>query len=337
MRTLVGLSMAALMAVAASYAFSPRATPVLAPTVLPVSQMHFNALVRSKAGWVAAGELGTIVVSADEGRSWERARVAPERQALINQVAFDADGVTGLAVGHEGWVLATRDGGRSWTEVAFADKNGEPLMSVARLPTGVWVAVGAFGRAIQSADEGRSWTPLPLEGVEVDDRHLNRIVGSPDGREWLVVGERGLVLQLDPQTLRWQTVPPFYKGSLYNAAALGDGRWVVYGMRGNAFYSSDGGRSWARAQLPVPASFFDHAIGADGRLVLVGQGGLLATSRDAGHSFTLARAGVRATLTGLQLLPDGSGWLASDAGLLPLPEAPAPIPTTPAAASGASR
>lgn len=337
MRTLVGLSMAALMAVAASYAFSPRATPVLAPTVLPVSQMHFNALVRSKAGWVAAGELGTIVVSADEGRSWERARVTPERQALINQVAFDADGVTGLAVGHEGWVLATRDGGRSWTEVAFADKNGEPLMSVARLPTGVWVAVGAFGRAIQSADEGRNWTPLPLEGVEVDDRHLNRIVGSPDGREWLVVGERGLVLQLDPQTLRWQTVPPFYKGSLYNAAALGDGRWVVYGMRGNAFHSSDGGRSWARAQLPVPASFFDHAIGADGRLVLVGQGGLLATSRDAGHSFTLARAGVRATLTGLQLLPDGSGWLASDAGLLPLPEAPAPIPTTPAAASGASR
>lgn len=337
MRTLVGLSMAALMAVAAAYAFSPRATPALAATVLPVDRMHFNTLVRSKAGWVAAGELGTVVVSGDEGRSWTPAQVTPQRQALINQVSFDADGLHGIAVGHEGWVLITRDGGRSWNEVAFSEKNGEPLMSVARLPSGVWVAVGAFGRAIQSADQGRSWQPLPLEGVAVDDRHLNRIVGSPDGREWLVVGERGLVLRLDPETLRWTLVEPFYKGSLYNAAALGGGRWVAYGMRGNAFHSSDGGRSWTRAQLPAPASFFDHAIGADGRLMLVGQGGLLATSRDAGQSFTLARVGIRATLTGLQLQPDGSGWLVSDAGLQPLPEALTPLSPPPTAASGASR
>src|SRR5699024_4683411 len=140
----------------------------------------------------------------------------------------------GMAVGHEGWILHTTDGGLSWTEVAFDEKNGEPLMGVARMPSGSWITVGAFGRALRSSDQGAHWEPLALP-ASVEDKHLNRIVGSPDGQRWLIVGERGLVLHSDDGGESWQEVAPFYDGSLYNALALPGGGWLAYGMRGNVF------------------------------------------------------------------------------------------------------
>lgn len=328
-RTAVGLAMAALMAVAASYAFSPRPTPPLAPSALPVQRMHFNTLVRSGAGLVAGGELGTLLLSRDEGRSWQPARVATPRQAPITQVRFEADGLQGLAVGHEGLILRSSDGGASWSELHFDGTGGEPLMSVARLPSGRWIAVGAFGRMLHSDDHGRSWQRVELPGVE--DRHLNRIVGSEDGSRWLVVGERGLVLASDAQGAQWRLLPPFYNGSFYNALALADGEWLVYGMRGNAFRSSAG--QWLRAELPAPASFFDHAR-VDGALVLVGQGGLLATSSDGGQRFSLQRTAQRTTLTGVVPDPRGGLWLASDGGLLRHPPAAAAVARASDSATG---
>jgi photosystem II stability/assembly factor-like uncharacterized protein len=304
--------MAAVMAMAASHAFSPRPTPPLAATALPVQRMHFNALARSSAGMVAGGELGALLYSTDEGRSWQRARVSAERQALITQVVFDKDGRRGLAVGHEGWILRSEDGGLSWRELHFDADHGEPLMSIAQLPSGRILAVGAFGRMLRSDDQGRGWQRVELPGVE--DKHLNRIVGSEDGSRWLVVGERGLVLQGDARGEQWRVLEPFYNGSLYNAVALSGGEWLVYGMRGHVFRSSDGAGQWHRCAVAVPASFFGHARSADGRLVLVGQGGLLAVSADDGQRFSLQRVGSPATLT--EAVAQGSRlWLAGEAGL----------------------
>lgn len=314
MRIAVGIAVAALMAAAALHAFSPRPTPPLEATILPVERMHFNALVRSSVGLVAGGELGTLVYSQDQGRSWQRAQVSAERQALITQVRFDESGRLGLAVGHEGWILRSDDGGQSWTELHFDETHGEPLMSIAALPSGRWLAVGAFGRMLGSSDQGRSWQRIEVEGVE--DQHLNRIVGSEDGRRWLVVGERGLLLSSEDQGASWRLLPPFYNGSFYNAAALPGGEWLVYGMRGNAFRSSDEGRAWHKAELPAPASFFDHVQEGDGQLVLVGQGGLIAISSDGGQRFSLQRTGSRATLTGIVPDAEDGAWLASDAGLM---------------------
>ncbi|RFO96122.1 glycosyl hydrolase [Rhodoferax lacus] len=315
--------MAALMAAAAVQAFAPRETPALAVTRLAVEKLHLNTIARSKAGLVTAGELGTVLYSTNQGRDWQRAAMPVQRQALINQISFAGDGLTGMAVGHEGWILRTTDGGLSWEEVAFDEQNGEPLMGVGRLPSGSWIVVGAFGRALRSDDAGNSWQRLvlPKTGDALDDKHMNRVVGSADGRHWLIVGERGLVLRSDDGGEHWAAVEPFYKGSLYNAAALPDGNWLAYGMRGNAFVSQGAQGSWSRSTLPVPTSFFNHAVLPDGRLLLVGQGSLIATSTDGGNSFGISRAKGRATLTDIQVAADGSGWITSDAGLQALPQA----------------
>ncbi len=336
MRTPVGLTMAALMALAALQAFAPRETPALAMTRLPVEKLHLNTLARSNAGLITAGELGTLLYSTNEGREWQRASLPVERQALITQISFARDGLTGMAVGHEGWILRTTDGGLSWNEVAFDEKNGEPLMSAAQLPSGVWIVVGAFGRALRSDDGGNSWQRLvlPKTGNELDDKHMNRVVSSSDGQHWLIVGERGLVLRSDDGGANWSAVEPFYKGSFYNAAALPNGNWLAYGMRGNAFVSHAGQQPWTPATLPAPASFFGHAVLPDGKVLLVGQGSLIATSTDGANSFSISRAKGRATLTDIQVAEDGTGWITSDAGLQALTPTP---PAQPKADTGATR
>ncbi len=317
--------MAVLMALGAVQAFAPRATPPLAATRLAVDRMQLNTLVTSKAGLVTGGELGMLLYSTDQGKNWTRAKVSNDREALINQISFAPDGLHGIAVGHEGWILRTTDGGLSWKEVAFEEKNGEPLMSVARLPSGAWIAVGAFGKALRSDDDGEHWAPLVLPAT-VEDKHLNRIVGSADGQRWLIVGERGLVLHSGDAGQSWSVIEPFYNGSLYNALALPNGGWLTYGMRGNIFHSDGDLGPWSRSDMSVQASFYGHAVTPDGKIILVGQGSVMATSTDGGRHFSLNRAKGRTSLTDLLLLPGGQGWLTSDAGLQAFSTAPAPAP-----------
>ncbi|RAR57287.1 photosystem II stability/assembly factor-like uncharacterized protein [Paraburkholderia unamae] len=313
MRLAVGVTVAAMIAAAAAYAISPRHTPPLKDTRVPLARMQLDTLARSAAGIVAGGELGHILYSADQGAHWQSAQLPEDRHALINQIVFATDNV-GIAVGHEGWILRTEDGGKRWREVAFDAKGNGPLMSAARVAPGHWIAVGAFGLMMRSDDDGLHWQPFTVEGV--GDHHLNRIVGAPDGRHWIIVGERGLVMLSDDAGATWRIVPPFYNGSLYGAVAdpAGAGSWLAYGMRGNVFRSLDGGQSWTRAEAPGPVSLFGDARAADGELLLAGQGGIVFGSRDGGAHFSMLRHGTRLTFT--DLLRSPNGWLiASDGGL----------------------
>ena len=123
MRTRVGVAVTAIVAAAGLYAFSPRSMPQFEQTRIPVDKMQLNSIARTSAGLVAAGELGQILVSRDDGVSWQAARQPQPRQAPITRTIFAANG-TGLALGHEGWILRSTDGGLSWEESAFEKSNG---------------------------------------------------------------------------------------------------------------------------------------------------------------------------------------------------------------------
>lgn len=318
MKTAVGIGAAALVAFASALAFAPRTPPPLAPTTIGVERTHFNTITQVGDRLLTAGAMGEILYSDDKGTHWTGAKLSQDRQALLVSVAFAPDKKTGFAVGHEGWILRTKDAGSTWEELAFSKENGEPLMSIARLPSGDWITVGAFGRALESKDGGQTWQPLTLP-AEVEDKHMNRIVSSADQQHWLIVGERGLVLKSDDAGATWQTEPAFYNGSFYNAMPTRQGGWLIYGMRGNVFLQATPGEAWAKSQVPAPVSFFGHAQEADGTIVLVGQGSMLGLSKDGGKSFTLERAKGRATLTDIVLTNANSGWMSSDAGLQPFP------------------
>jgi photosystem II stability/assembly factor-like uncharacterized protein len=332
LKTFVGLALTGLVAAAAAFSFSPRDTPPLAATRLPAERMHMNTLTQSSLGLVAGGELGHILLSDDQGRTWKKAVLSHDRQAPITRIVFDTDGKFGVAVGHESWVLKTDDGGLNWTEVAFTENNGEPLMGVAQMASGDWIAVGAFGRALRFTPTLSEKTPLALP-ESVLDFHMNTLIPSIDDNSWLIVGERGLVVRSDDQGQNWRVIEPFYNGSFYGGAQLADRSWIVYGMRGNV-YTSEDGQTWTRSKVPVPASFFDHLVLEDGRIVLFGQGGMTLYSSDLGRSFTFARLDMRASLIDAQALPDGKVLVAADAGIFSFEPAPA---ATVAAASGVAQ
>ena len=318
MKTAVGIGAAALVAFASALAFAPRTPPPLAPTTIGVERTHFNAISLNGERLLTAGAMGEILYSDDKGAHWSPAKLNQDRQALIVSMAFAPDKKLGFAVGHEGWILRTKDGGSSWEEVAFSKENGEPLMSIARLPSGDWITVGAFGRALESKDGGQTWQALTLP-AEVEDKHLNRIVSSADQQHWLIVGERGLVIKSDDGGATWQIEPAFYNGSFYNAMPTKEGGWLIYGMRGNIFLQATAGAPWTKSEVAAPVSFFGHAQEQDGTIVLVGQGSMLGISKDGGKSFTLERAKGRATLTDIVLTGAAQGWISSDAGLQPFP------------------
>lgn len=269
MRAPVGFAMVLIVAAAGFHAFSPR-TAVTPPAIAtPVGNMQLTSVQQTSAGLVVAGELGHILLSTDQGQSWQPAQRSVNRQALITRLSF-ASADEGLALGHEGWILRTRDGGRTWTEVNFDASNGEPLMDAARLPSGDWLVVGAFGRVLRSTDGGDSWAEEVIDGLT--DWHLNTIVSSADAGKWLIVGEAGTLLRSLDGAQSWEVVEPFYNGSLYGALHLGGSTWVSYGMRGHVFHSEDDGATWQEARLPAPISVYSHALTADGTLLLVGQG-----------------------------------------------------------------
>lgn len=318
LRTVVGLAVAALMAAATAVAFAHRTPPPMAPKHLGIHTTHFNTLTQAGPRLLAGGALGSILYSDDAGQHWQRAHVSEERDALLVQMAFSPDQKQGFAVGHEGWILRTDDGGSNWQEVRFDTEYGDPLMSIARLPSGDWITVGSFGQALRSSDQGKTWARMELP-AEVEDKHLNRIVGSDDGQHWLIVGERGLVLHSHDAGESWQATEPFYNGSLYNAMALPQGGWLVYGMRGNIFVQPQAHAAWQPSRMDAPISFFGHLRDGDGRIVLAGQDGVLGISTDGGKTFALQQTTLRGVLTDVLRLSPEHAWISSTTGLQPLP------------------
>lgn len=135
--------------------------------------------------WVA-GEMGTLLVSADRGRSF--AAVAEPRDVGLNAIAF-ADAARGWVVGEFGEIRHTLDGGRTWTVQEAAPRS---LLATAACGGGGGVAVGLEGTVLVTADAGASWRP-----VATPTREPLFAVTCAGGR-WTAVGDRGAALTGTP-------------------------------------------------------------------------------------------------------------------------------------------
>ena len=349
MRLAVGLTVTALVAASALFAFSERHTPPLQASSPYVQHMNVATLAASSAGLVAAGEQEQIYYSSDAGKTWVAAKLpAKLHYAQINELSF-ADANEGIAVGHESLILRSSDGGKSWRETRFiGDGTGNSINTAARLPDGTWLALGAFGTALRSTDGGQTWEKFRFDGVE--DRHFNKIIHSQDQQQWLIVGESGTALKSSDGGQTWNTVPPFYNGSFYGGVFLGADSWLVYGMRGNVFRTVDGGQTWAKSTVPHVFSLLGDYVDEAGAIYLVGLNGTILKSEDGGQVFTELRRGPQAALLAMMPAADGGWLMATEAGLRHyaadfkldgekvLPQVPAPMPVQAAepAASTAS-
>jgi photosystem II stability/assembly factor-like uncharacterized protein len=329
---------------AAVYSFAHRPLPPFAATEIRPDKLLVNGLAHNGTRFVAAGELGHILISDGPDGPWRQAKVEPARGSTFTRVAFIGDKVA-LAVGHDGWIVRSTDDGETWKEVAFDDQRPDALIGVAGPFDGKLFAFGAFGLFMVSADDGQTWQTAPLSLVEDPksaaakpaadpnadpfasfseqsggqaDRHLNGMAHLAGGA-LLLVGERGLVLESRDQGASWRPLESGYAGSFYGALVLPEEKVLVYGMRGNAFVTPDAGKTWKKAEVPVQVSLFSGTLLENGDIVLVGDNNSVLISKDQGATFAIAaqaeHRGLAAGLAEVVTLPGNALLTAGDAGI----------------------
>ena len=269
---------------------------------------------------VAVGPRGLILVSRDEGRTWE------QRPASIDVTLTSITCIgnhVGFAVGHEETLLRTNDEGLSW-QLVRTNAQGVPLLRVRFFDADSGFATGGSGVLYSTRDGGNTWTRSAITTTDDFDPHLFDIARLDDGR-LVLAGEAGRLFRSDDNGISWQELPSPYSGSFFGLATPQPNKLIAFGMLGHAFVSDDAGNSWDELPTRQHESFFSSTI-ADGRLYLVGADGAVATApAEDPRRLSLVPAPDRANISGLVATPGGLVY-ASDRGLrrTPLPAVPPP-------------
>jgi photosystem II stability/assembly factor-like uncharacterized protein len=264
---------------------------------------------------VAVGQRGHIVYSNDAGATWGQANVPVSSD--LTAVFFSTD-QKGWAVGHDGVILNTTDGGLNWSLQFEGRRANERLVEHMQERAGahpqaadkkqlleeakrykeqgadkpfldVWFAdenngyvVGAYNLIFRTSDGGKNWEPW-FDQTD-NPKLLNLYAIGPAAGGLYIVGEGGLVLQLDLQSQRFQARPTPYKGSFFGV--IGSKAAVVaFGLRGNVYRSDDGGKSWNKVETGLPASVVAGTTLSNGTLLLADASGRVAVGDDAARDF----------------------------------------------------
>lgn len=303
--------------------------PLDTPAVTTARAQSSLMLSTAKAGerLVAVGEYGRIIVSDDDGLTWQQVG-SPVSVDLVS-VSFPSN-EAGWAAGHAGVVLHSADGGLTWDkqidgrEVEQLMRNyyqqrlnagdesaGSFLRDVElnfqngpELPfLGVWFrnelqgfVVGGFGMILATEDGGKSWTPWMDRIDNPDVLHLNGI--NSVGDDVFIVGERGVVWKLDPESQKFIAHQTGYTGSFFGVTGDED-NVIAFGLRGNAYRSTDEGNEWQPLSLPTRASINDGVVSPEGILALVTQSGHVVVGDVDNSEFIAYRAKRPALLAGI--------------------------------------
>jgi photosystem II stability/assembly factor-like uncharacterized protein len=303
-------------------------------------------VTRAGARMVAVGEYGNILLSDDDGKTWEQAADVPTTVTLTS-VHF-ADDKTGWAVGHDTLILKTTDAGKTWVKQWGGGESDNALLSVFFLDASHGWAVGAFNYTVETKDGGATWVErktlmppqaqpeapagtapapgaLPAEpaapkktakGVGAadpyaaatgDENHLNAMFQGPDANTIFVAAEAGAIYRSQDAGATWEKILTGYIGSFWGGLTAKDGSVYATGMRGNIWRTTDKGATWVK----LDTSGADQSIAtglqlADGSFVFVGLGGQVLYSTD-GAKFTLTYRGDRKGLNAVIL--DGADKL----------------------------
>lgn len=145
-------------------------------------------------GW-AVGEFGTILSTADGGRTWHQQR-APVDSTLFG--AYFEDPRQGWAVGMDAVIIRTTDGGRTWRQIRspMAQRSFYDIAVVGRYG---WVA-GDSGTLLKTRDQGHTWEVEPLP-IELAANWFRSVRLLPSGRGF-IVGAEGLLFAVDSDNVR---------------------------------------------------------------------------------------------------------------------------------------
>lgn len=181
-----------------------------------------NKLMRVKAfgggeAW-AVGEAGACLYTKDFGAKWTR--MLPEEDAAWNDVSFA--GQHGWLVGEFGRIGTSIDGGAHWSVASSPVKSS--LLAVAFKDEMSGVAVGLEGVVLVTHDGGRNWTLVS----KVTSEHLFDV--NWDGLNWVVVGDKGVMVTADAAAATWSVVRPLEMDRAWHTKIISEGgRYIMTG------------------------------------------------------------------------------------------------------------
>lgn len=240
-------------------------------------------------GW-ACGRWGTILHSADGGKTWIRQQSGTDYTLM--SISF-VDPKHGWAVGDRGTILSTKDGGKSWS------KQRCPVLSFLAgvqfvTPKRGWI-VTERTTILSSVDGGETWQVQ----FKDEDFILKRISFCDEQNGW-AVGEFGYTYHTDNGGAIWKKQAGRFGFSKETGEMEGDNfifdvvainprtAWVV-GIDGYIARTMDGGASWRKETNMLPKThLFGVASGSQGTIV-IGGNALLVRSLDGGESFQSAK------------------------------------------------
>jgi photosystem II stability/assembly factor-like uncharacterized protein len=242
-------------------------------------------ITRADARLVTIGERGHVLISDNNGQSWEQILV-PTRSQLT--AVYFLDDRHGWAVGHDAVILFTNDGGQN---------NG--------------FAIGAYGLFLSTNDGGTSWDRRQISD---DDFHLNSIA-SLDSNVLVIAAEQGHLYRSVDGGYSWSELTSPYAGSFFGITLINDDFLLVFGLRGNLYSSTDRGENWQKIDSGTEASLMAALTQKNGTIRVVGLGGNILTSTDQGKSFSLRVRNDRKALTSILETADGQLVMSGSAGI----------------------
>ena len=278
---------------------------------------------------VVVGERGHILVSEDDGRTWQQQPV-PTRVTLTS--VFFIDPANGWAAGHDSLILRTIDGGRHWHKVYSDPEDERPILDLWFKDALHGYAIGGYGLFLMTHDAGKSWEhvafnpatlildnvnygdPIAEEDAAWVDFHLNQMAATENGRI-LIAAEAGSIYRSDDGGRSWLSLPSPYEGSFYGSLSLGRGKVLLFGLRGHLFISENAGNSWSPVVSNTQATLNDGIRLRDGHIVLGGLAGTLLISKDQGQSFELHGQADRAGIAKVLQANDGALILIGEMGV----------------------
>jgi photosystem II stability/assembly factor-like uncharacterized protein len=242
-----------------------------------------------------AGEIGSILYSANGGRSWSAPPARPKK--ALRSITLHRGML--IAVGDNGTILRSNNLGKDW-QPAAASGTEQTLTSVTSSGN-VLVACGEDGTIVRSTDGlGAVWS-----GVEYQTPAYVTLDAIVAGRAGTLLafgsrfGEDGVrMLRSTDRGATWAAVssPALARTTLSRIVTQADG--VMIGLGRHILRSVDDGASWSEVPDAGPPGALNDALTArDGRLVAVGGDGIVMrqtgqraapTIRRIVHSYTAA-------------------------------------------------
>jgi photosystem II stability/assembly factor-like uncharacterized protein len=250
--------------------------------------------------------VGAVIVSQDNGASWERIEL-PGGPSLIDITACETGDFFALDSQRRVWRRAA--GEQAWQSAPV--DTPEATLSIHCAPNGrIWVSA-SFSTLYWSDRSLSQWHEFSLS----EDLQFTA-VRFVDDMNGFAVGEFGTVMASTDGGDSWEPREPIPNEFYPMAADFLDTQsgWVG-GLDGVIWYTADGGQSWQRQETVTTAPIYNIHANGHGVFAVGGSAKLVELKGDKWHTFEGAPK-VLAYIRGLDTLANGSLLVAGGGGTL---------------------